>query len=95
MATETSDHYVNEFQRASREMVLCLAGLFAVHKVDDAVVWEAAQAFHQIIERARTRFRTPNGDRSGTGSVRQFRPHPAMEELLSRLDSTAAPEVAP
>ena len=90
MATEPNERFQREFQRLTREMVLCLAGIFAVHDVDDDVVWEAARALDQVIERSRSRLRGPNGDRPPSGSGGSFRPHPAMEELLRRIEAVPA-----
>lgn len=90
MATEPNGRFQKEFQRLTREVVLCLAGIFAVHDVDDDVVWEAARALDQVIERSRSRLHRPNGDRPPTGPGGAFRPHPAMEELLRRVEAAAA-----
>ena len=92
MTTDPNESLQREVHRLIREMVLCLAGIFAVHDVDDNVVWESARALDQVIERSLHRVSLPRCGRPPVNSGRPFRPHPAMEELLRRVEAAAVEE---
>jgi len=84
-AAERIEEVQKDFRGFSQDLVLCLAGVFALHDVKDEVIWEVARSLDRVFDRYQGRFggRTPNGN-SETGG-RRHRPHPAMAYLLHRL----------
>ena len=85
MKTNQNEWQLREYHRFAREVVLCLAGIFAVGRVKDELMWESARALQRIIVRAGERIRSRNG-KEASSVESDFRPHPAFVELLRRLD---------
>ena len=75
----------DEHDRVFREIVLCLGGIFAAHDCDDILVRQVTKSLGRVYERSRAR-RASNGSHAeGDSSPRRPVPHPAVEELLSRI----------
>jgi hypothetical protein len=74
-----------ETDRFFREIVLCLGGIFAVHEVDDALVWQVTKSLDRIYQRTRARLLEREGAVEGDAPQRRVNPHPAVEDLLSRI----------
>lgn len=74
-----------EADRFFREIVLCLGGIFAARECDDALVWQVTKSLDRIYQRTRARLleRETNGDTDLP--QRRVEPHPAVEDLLSRI----------
>ncbi len=74
-----------EADRFFREIVLCLAGIFAARECDDALIWQVTKSLDRIYQRTRARLleRETNGDTDLP--QRRVEPHPAVEDLLSRI----------
>jgi len=75
----------DDFRELSQEVVLCLAGVFAVHQIDDDVVWEVARSLDRVFDRYRRRIEGTAPDGKPDTEARKHRPHPAMAYLLHRL----------
>ena len=71
------------------EEALMLAGLIAVHPVDDEFVWRLFTSLDVIRRRFLRRLEADHGERGENVEVEQAgsRPHPAIEEFLARLRS--------
>ena len=74
-----------ETDRFFREIVLCLGGIFAAQKVDDAVVWQVTESLERIYERARERTAACDGHPDLHVFPRRAEPHLAVAELLTRI----------
>ncbi len=76
---------ITEVDRMFREVVLCLGGIFAVRRCDDALIWQVTRSLESVYRRTRARLleRDGNGD-TGLPS-RRAEPHPAVEDLLARI----------
>jgi len=83
----TNEQCFLEFKRVVKELVLCIGGVFAVHPVDDVVVWELARGLDSIIVRAGTRLLTSDTNGNHRDRTARLKPHPAIEELLHRVDA--------
>jgi hypothetical protein len=74
-----------EIDRFFREIVLCLGGIFAVHEVDDAIVWQVTKSLDRIYQRTRARLLERDSSSDSDVPQRRANPHPAVEDLLTRI----------
>ena len=74
-----------ETDRFFRELILCLGGIFAVQEVDDTLVWQVTKSFDVIYQRTRARLLQRAGPREKELPRRRVEPHPAVEDLLTRI----------
>lgn len=74
-----------ETDRFFREIVLCLGGIFAVQEVDDALIWQVTKSLDRIYQRTRARLLEREGSSDQDVPRRRVEPHPAIEDLLSRI----------
>lgn len=74
-----------ETDRFFREIVLCLGGIFAARGCDDALVWQVTRSLDRIYRRSRARLLDREGAGDGELPPRRVEPHPAVEDLLSRI----------
>ncbi len=83
--TEPRAAMAAEIDRFFREIVLCLGGIFAAQEVDDTLVWQVTKSLDRIYQRNRARLleRETNGDNDVP--QRRVEPHPAVEDLLTRI----------
>ena len=70
---------------AFEETALVLGGIFAVHEVDDEVIWQAAKSLSVIYRKARQAILSAETDEDGGAPGREPEPHPAIVELLAQL----------
>lgn len=68
-----------------REIVLCLGGIFAVHEVEDDMVWQVAKSLDIIFKKGFSRIRQEAGNAEKEIPRRKYEPHPAIEQLLHNL----------
>ena len=71
-----------EMDRLFREVVLVLGGVFAVHPVDDDIIWSIAKGLENAYGR-HLRSRPSAGDHP------RSTPHPAISRLLQRIGTRA------
>jgi hypothetical protein len=83
---QNSEQCFREFRCLVKELVLCIGGVFAVHPVDDEVVWELARGLDGIIAKSSTRLLNNDDTAATRDKTARLRPHPAIEELLRRVD---------
>lgn len=83
--TEPRAAMAEETDRFFREIVLCLGGIFAVHEVDDAIIWQVTKSLDRIYQRTRARVLERDGTSENDVPQRRVNPHPAVEDLLSRI----------
>jgi hypothetical protein len=83
--TDPSTAMAAETDRFFREIVLCLGGIFATQECDDTLVWQITKSLDRIYRRNRERIlqREVSGD--AEVPQRRVEPHPAVEDLLSRI----------
>ena len=74
-----------ETDRFFREIVLCLGGIFAIHEVDDALVWRVTKSLEHLYHRSRERLGQRPGKPARDPFSRRLTPHPAVEDLLARI----------
>ena len=74
-----------ETDRFFRELILCLGGIFAVQEVDDTLVWQVTKSFDVIYQRSRARILQREGPGEKGMPRRRAGPHPAVEDLLTRI----------
>ena len=74
-----------ETDRFFREIVLCLAGIFAAQECDDALVWQVTKSLDRIYQRNRARLLERENGAEGDLPQRRVEPHPAVEDLLGRI----------
>ena len=74
-----------ETDRFFREIVLCLGGIFAARGCEDALVWQVTKSLDRIYQRARARLLEREGAAECELPARRVEPHPAVEDLLSRI----------
>jgi hypothetical protein len=74
-----------ETDRLFREIVLCLGGIFAVHEVDDALIWQVTKSLDRIYQRTRARLLARESGGEHDVPHRRVAPHPAVEDLLARI----------
>jgi hypothetical protein len=74
-----------ETDRFFREIVLCLGGIFASQECDDALVWQVTKSLDRIYQRSRARILEREGSSDNETPQRRIEPHPAVEDLLSRI----------
>lgn len=70
---------------AFEEVALVLGGIFAVHRVDGQVIWQAAKSLSVIYRKAREELRSAGSGGSRAHAERKPEPHPAIVELLAQL----------
>ena len=73
-----------ETDRFFREIVLCLGGIFAARDVDDAFIWQVTKSLDRIYQRAQARI-LERESAADELPPRRVEPHPAVEDLLSRI----------
>jgi hypothetical protein len=78
---------VDENDRFFREIVLCLGGIFAAHDCDDILIRQVTKSLGHIYDRSRARRASHGSQAEGDAPSRRPVPHPAVEELLSRIGS--------
>lgn len=74
-----------ETDRFFREIVLCLGGIFATRECDDTLVWQVTKSLDRIYQRNRSRLLEHEGGGKADVPQRRLEPHPAVEDLLSRI----------
>ena len=74
-----------ETDRFFREIVLCLGGIFAARGCDDALIWQVTRSLDRIYQRSRARLLESESAGDNDGPPRRVEPHPAVEDLLSRI----------
>ena len=74
-----------ETDRFFREIVLCLGGIFAARGCEDALVWQVTKSLDRIYQRARARILESESAGDTDLPSRRVEPHPAVEDLLSRI----------
>lgn len=74
-----------ETDRFFREIVLCLGGIFASQECDDTLVWQVTKSLDRIYQRSRARILEREGIGENEAPQRRVEPHPAVEDLLSRI----------
>jgi len=74
-----------ETDRFFREIVLCLGGIFAARDIDDDFIWQVTKSLDRICQRARARILERESASDGDLPPRRVEPHPAVEDLLSRI----------
>ena len=70
---------------AFEETGLVLGGIFAVHEVDDEVIWQTAKSLSVIYRKAREAIRSADSERPSGPPERKPEPHPAILEFLTQL----------
>jgi hypothetical protein len=83
--TEPRPSVAAEIDRFFREIVLCLGGIFAVQECEDALVWQITKSLDRIYQRTRARLFDSKGSLENDVPQRRMEPHPAVEDLLSRI----------
>ncbi len=76
---------VAETDRFFREIVLCLGGIFATAECDDRLVWQITKSVDRIYRRNRERILRREASGDAEMPRRNAEPHPAVEDLLSRI----------
>ena len=79
--TTTEVVLIDAFEEAAQ----VLNGIFAVHEVDDEVIWQTAKSLSVIYRKAREELRSAGPGGSRTSAERKPEPHPAIVELLAQL----------
>lgn len=74
-----------ETDRFFREIVLCLGGIFASHDCDDTLVRQITKSLDHIYRRNRERMLSRETEGDGDTNQRRMEPHPAVEDVLSRI----------
>ena len=69
-----------------REITLSLGGIFYAYPVPDEAVWETARSLDRIFRNAMKSFNEESDDATEPNRHSQGRKHPAIAELLRRLD---------
>ncbi len=75
---------VAEMDRFFREVVLCLAGIFAVRDCEDDIVRQVTRSLGHVYRRHRRRL-LRQGSGNAKAARRPIEPHPAVEELLAQI----------
>ena len=70
---------------AFEETGLVLGGIFAVHEVDDEVIWQTAKSLSVIYRKARDAIRSADSEPPSGPPERKPEPHPAILEFLTQL----------
>ncbi len=83
--TEPRAAMAAETDRFFREIVLCLGGIFAAQEVDDALIWQVTKSLDRIYQRNRARLLERDGGVENDVPQRRMEPHPAVEDLLTRI----------
>lgn len=83
--TEPRAAIAAETDRFFREIVLCLGGIFAAQEVDDALIWQVTKSLDRIYQRNRARLLERDGGADNDVPQRRMEPHPAVEDLLTRI----------
>ncbi len=83
--TEPRAAMAAETDRFFREIVLCLGGIFAAQEVDDALIWQVTKSLDRIYQRNRARLLERDGSVDNDVPQRRMEPHPAVEDLLTRI----------
>jgi len=83
--TEPNDHQP-ELRAALREVVLAFGGAVALRRIDDEAVAAIARAIGSVVDR---RLRRGAGRSGNVESRPLLRPHPAIAELLARVEGNA------
>ncbi len=84
--TATDEIACVDLKRTLKDITLALGGVFYAYPVPDEAVWEVARSLDRIFHRA---LKSLVDDRSGESESSHFsqgRKHPAIVELLRRLD---------
>lgn len=76
---------VAETDRFFREIVLCLGGIFSIQECPDDVVWQVTKSLEHIYHRNRARLLQREHPGESELPPRRAEPHPAVEDLLSRI----------
>lgn len=88
--TEPTHHH--QLQAVLREVVLALGGAVALRRIDDEAVVAIARAIGSVVDRRLCR----SAGTSGNVERRPLlRPHPAIAELLARIEGGAASPAQP
>ena len=74
-----------ETDRFFREIVLCLGGIFASREVDDTLIWQVTKSLDRIYQRSRARILEHEPQSDAEVPQRRVEPHPAIEDLLTRI----------
>lgn len=83
--TDSRPAMAAETDRFFREIVLCLGGIFATQECDDELVWQITKSLDRIYQRSRARILQREGSGDAEAPQRRAEPHPAVEDLLSRI----------
>jgi hypothetical protein len=70
---------------AFEEAALVLGGLFAVHEVEDEVIWRAMKGLIVIYRKARNAIRDSEPGRPSDSRGGEPKPHPAVVEFLTQI----------
>lgn len=77
----------HEVKKFCTDIVLALGGIFAVHEVDDDVVWQTAKTLDRLMTDIFLQLRKEEKSRNETVPRRKYTPHPAIEELLRSIEN--------
>lgn len=80
--TTTVNDQENQVQCALRKLAAKLNQLITIHNLNDEVAWSIALSLDEVIDEHLSQPETTGGAHAGSPS-----PHPAMVEILARLDS--------
>lgn len=75
----------DELRAIFRQITVTLGGLFAVYEADDELIWAVTRELGELF----AAHLEPQREEAGRGEW--SRPHPALVELLARLDRPPGP----
>jgi len=78
-----------DIQHLLKEVTLALGGVFYAYPVPDEAVWETARSLDRIFRNAMKSFSEDSDEETEATRHSQGRKHPAIAEILRRLDKFA------
>jgi len=70
---------------AFEEAAQVLGGIFAVHEIEDEVIWQTMKSLSVIYRKARNAIRDSDPGRPSDSQGGVTEPHPAVMELLTQI----------
>ena len=80
------EQYSHQLTGLFRDITLSLGGIFYAYPVPDEAVWETARSLDRIFRNAMKFFNEDSDNAAELTRHSQGRKHPAIAELLRRLD---------
>jgi hypothetical protein len=88
MSTPDRDQSPRRLQAVFRDIALAIGGVFYAYPVPDEAVWETARSLDKIFQQALAKRKRQSKPEPPIPRHSRGRKHPAIVELLRRLDTS-------